>query len=228
MILAEVEVIAIKALKRMLVILLLLVILSAGVLAVWQWKNIKPMLLGRILSEEQLGDMLEQQIDDQKQALEEQGVTLEGPSSEQVDQMLRGELDGDSVIAQLHLDRVSTGPKPTADELMNQCVAKLYVYETQMYTQLGAIWQNAVSTWANTPRDERTAALKNQIKSSSISQCYSLETQSDDMVSATLDEYRAKISAAGGDPSRVDALWNLYCEKKSSVKAYYYSLIKQK
>lgn len=220
--------ISIKAFKRMLIILLLIVIFSAGILAVWQWKNIKPIFLGRVLSEEQLGDMLEQQIDEQNQALAEQGVTIEGPSSEQVDQMLRGKLDGDSVIAQLNLDHVITIEKPTADELMNQCVAKLYTYEAQMYSQLGAIWQNAVSTWTNTPKEERTSSLKNQIKSSSISQCYSLEAQSDDMVSATLAEYRSKISEVGGNPSQVDALWNLYCDKKTSVKAYYYSLIKQK
>ena len=227
-ILAKVGVIKIKALKRVLVILLMLVILSAGVLTVWQWENIKPMILGRVLSEEKLGDMLEQQIDEQKKSLEEQGVTVQGPSSEQVDQMLHGKLDGDSVITQLHLDRASTGSAPTTAELMNQCAAKLYSYESQMYTQLGAIWQNAVATWTSHPKEERTGALKNQIKSSSISQCYNLETQSDAMVSATLDEYRAKISAAGGDPSQVDAFWNLYCEKKSSVKAYYYNLIKQK
>lgn len=217
-----------KAWKRGLCIFLALVVLAAAAVGIWQWDNLKPAIMGRLLSKETLGRKMDELLEEQQKSLQDRGVTVVGPSQEQVDRMLRGKLDEQTVKDQLQLDRYRSADGATAEELLNACVAELYGYEAQMYAQLGAVWSSAKSRWKSTPKSERTKALKNEIKSDSISQCYSMEVEADSLVNATLDTYRKKIAAVGGDTSEVDALWNLYCSKKASVKAYYYNLIKDK
>ena len=217
-----------KAWKRVLCVILALLILAVGGVTIWQWNNVKPWLMGRLFSEETLGQRMEDLLDEQQKKLEEKGVTAEGLTKEQIGQMLRGELDEETAKETL---RKKQNPKADAtkpEALLNECVARLYEYESQMYAQLSAIYQSAESRWKSTPKAQRTRALKNEIKSESINRCYSMEVEADNLVSATLDEYRAKVTAAGGSAADVDALWNVYSAKKASVKAYYYNLIKDK
>ncbi len=217
-----------KAWKRVLCILLALVILAAAAVGIWQWDNIKPYLMGKLLSEETLAQRMDELLNQQKKKLEDRGVTVDGLTQDQVNRLLRGKADEKTVRDELQLDRYSSADTSKADELLNACVAQLYGYEAQMYAQLGEVWADSRAAWKGTPKAQRTKALKNQIKSDAISRCYSMEVEADSLVTATLDEYRAKIAAAGGDTDEVDALWNLYCAKKASVKAYYYNLIKDK
>lgn len=217
-----------KAWKRVLCILLALVVLAAAAVGIWQWDNLKPYLMGKLLSEETLAQKMDELLDQQKKKLEDRGVTVDGLTQEQVSRLLHGEADEQTIRKELLLDRYSASDTSKAEELLNACVAQLYGYEAQMYAQLGEVWADAKAAWLSVPKAQRTSALKNQIKSDSISRCYSMEVDADNLVTATLDEYRAKIAAAGGDTDEVDALWNLYCAKKASVKAYYYNLIKDK
>ena len=217
-----------KAWKRVLCILLALVILAAVAVGIWQRDNLVPYLMGKLLSEETLAQKMDDLLERQKKSLVDQGVAVEGMTQDQVSRLLHGKADEKTVRDELQLDRYANADASKADELLNACVAQLYGYEAQMYAQLGDVWADATARWRGTPMAQRTNALKNQIKSDAIDRCYSMEVEADSLVTSTLDEYRAKIAAAGGDTDEVDALWNLYCAKKASVKAYYYNLIKDK
>lgn len=219
-----------------------LLILAVAAFSVWQWDNVRPFLLSRIFSREVLSDRLDRLRTSNQKQLEEDGVAVPSLSSKQVEDLIMGELTSDKALKSLHLERYQAENKPKAeskasantaksnaepeiDDLVNSCVSELYQYESYLYGQLGQIRQSFLAIWISYPESERSASLKKTLGSQLVNQCYALETSSDSAVCAILDRYRAEVNARGGDPSRIDNLWEVYCSEKASVKAYYFNLL---
>ena len=227
----------IKTWLKIVSILMGLLILAAAGLAIWQWDNVHPFLLSRIHDRDTLSERLDQLRTSNKDDLAKDGVDVPNLSSKQVEDLILGEMTSEEALRTLDLDRYQTEEKAKPqgeaepdheaeiDELVNRCVAELYQYESYLYGRLGEIRQSFLAVWTSYPPSERTASLKKSLGSQLVSQCYALETSSDSSVSAILDRYRAEVSARGGDSSRIDNLWGVYCSEKASVKAYYFNLL---
>ena len=227
-----------KSWTRVLCLFLAALILAAADFGIWQRDNLSPIIMGRLFSKEKLENRMQNLLEEQEKELASKGVTVKGFTKSEIRKMLRGELDEKAAKELLKKKQQANDAKtkpaetktvsdsPSAEAVLNECMARLYAYEGQLYSELGAAWQDAVNAWSSTPIAQRTSAVKNQIKSESINRCYNMEVTADNRVSDILAEYREKIVAAGGNASDVDALWSVYCAKKSAVKAYYYSLVK--
>lgn len=214
-----------------------LLILAAAGLAVWQWDNVGPFLLSRIHSRETLSDRLDDLRTNNQKQLADDGVDVPNLSGEQVRDLILGDMTSEEALSTLDLERYQSETKAVpegkaepdqaaeVDALVNSCVAELYQYESYLYGRLGEIRQEFLAIWTSYPKSERSASLKKSLGSQLVSQCYALETSSDSSVCAILDRYRAEVSARGGDSSRIDNLWEVYCSEKASVKAYYFNLL---
>lgn len=199
-----------------------LVILAAAGLAVWQWDNVKPYLLSKLHDSETLSESLEKKREENAKQLADQGVEVPNLTKEQMDELIRGETTAEQAVQKLNLDRYQSDQ--TVDDIVNHCVAELYQYESQLYGQLGALRQSTISAWKSLPASERTFAEKQRRKAAAVQQCYAMEVSADNNVSAILARYHDLVAQQGGDPSRIDSLWSIYCSEKASVKAYYLSL----
>jgi len=107
------------------------------------------------------------------------------------------------------------------DALVNQCVAELYACEVDLMAQLGAMKKAALEEWKALPEEERTQDKKLEIGFVGLEKCYDLEVVIDEKVEGILENYRGQLEKLGGDTSVIGDLWNYYCEKKVSEKAYY-------
>ena len=143
-------------------------------------------------------------------------------TKEQMDGLIKGETTAEQTVQELNLDQYQSDN--TVDDIVNHCVAELYQYESQLYGQLGALRQNTLAMWTSRPASERSFAEKQKLKASVVGQCYAMEVDADNNVTAILARYHDMVAEQGGDPSRIDSLWSIYCSEKASVKAYYLSL----
>lgn len=216
----------IKIWKKIVLSLAAVLVLAAAGLAVWQWDTVKPYFLSKVLDRASLSDKLDKLHQENQKQLEQQGVAVPGLSKQQMDDLLEGTITAEEAAQALSLDAYQSDQ--TVDDLVNRCVAELYRYESALYARLGEIRQSALAEWRSYPKSERTRALKQSIKSAVISECYALETSSDDQVSAILDQYQAQVESRGGDGARIRSLWSVYCSEKASVKAYYFNLLSEK
>lgn len=196
--------------------------MAAAGLAVWQWDNVKPYIISKFKDPESLSERLNEKRQENQKKLAEQGVEVPGLTKEQMDALIKGEITAEEVTKSLGLDEFQSDS--TIDDLMNHCVAELYQYQSQLYGQLGAVRQSFLADWKSRPKSERTFSAKQELKSAAASQCYAMEVEADNHVQAILARYHGLVAQQGGDSSRIDSLWSIYCSEKASVKAYYLSL----
>ena len=217
----------IKSWKKVACAVAVLLVVALGSLAIWQRDNVKVLFAALTSDLEQLSDGMERVREENQATLAGQGVSVPGLTRGQVEALLNGERTEASVLHALDLEQYTGGDAASELDVVNQCVAELYSYETALYGQLGGMKVWAEGEWKSHPKSERTASLKHSIIVSGLSQCYQLEVEADNRVLAILDQYRAKMSAIGGDTAKIDQLWNVYCSEKASTKAYYINLINQ-
>lgn len=196
--------------------------MAAAGLAVWKRDTVVPYVLSKVQNSDSLSDRLDQQREENKQLLTDMGVEVPGLTREMMEALLKGWTNPDYATRDLHLDDYQS--EDSESDLVNRCVAELYQYESRLYGQLGELRQSVIADWKSRPKSERTFAAKQKVKSEAASQCYAMEVEADNQVTAILDRYRDKVAQQGGDSSRIDALWSIYCSEKASVKAYYLSL----
>ena len=196
--------------------------MAAAGLAVWQWDNVKPYIIGKIKDPESLSESLDQKRRENEQMLLDQGIDVPSLTKEQMEALIKGTITSEQAAQSLGLDQYQSDD--TVDDIVNHCVAELYAYESQLYGQLGALRQSVIAEWNSLSKSERTFATKQKMKSAAASQCYSMEVEADSSVTAILARYHDLVAQQGGDPSRIDSLWSIYCSEKASVKAYYLSL----
>ena len=114
-----------------------------------------------------------------------------------------------------------TGPQKSAQELINECTAKLYALEIDIMSNLGVMKKEIINEWRSLPFSEKTHARKMELGFAGLNKCYDYEVSVDTQVQSILNDCRKKLKAIGAETSVLETLWNYYCEKKASEKAYY-------
>ena len=237
---------------KIILCLLAAVLLTAAGFAIWQRENLKALYTAARTDEAGLVEQLETQRQADQAALEEYGVTITPPTTQQTRDLLDGKTSAEDVKAALELPRPEAqaavpaepeppagspapepepeptapapapAPQPTPEELTNACVAELYACEVDLMGILGGMKQAALDEWHSLPAEERTAARKRAIGMAGLDACYDLEAQVDAQVEAILESYRQPLLDAGGDTAVLEELWAYYCHEKASTKAYYF------
>lgn len=222
-----------KRWKKIVLTILAVLVVVLGALALWQWKNLKALHAALTLDRETLAMNMQDKADEHQKALENSGITVSRPSSQQTEDLLDGKVTADEVKEALGIAVPSTSKgKPeqsgadsagaaAAEELLNQCVAELYSYQIDLMAKLGEMKQAAVDEWVALPKEERTDLAKQEIGMEGLRQCYSMEAETDSDVEAILARYRKQLEQIGADTSTLNELWSYYCEEKETQKAFY-------
>ena len=229
------------------VLLLIIIVAAVGILAYWQWDNLKALYKAKTMDAEAILAEAAAQTEKRQKELEAYGVTLKVPTRVEMDALLDGAplptgedaaseqppADPDTDAAEP--DGGGTNPtqqpamKPETEqaadpkELIERCIQELYDCETALMARLGVMKQAAVDEWKSLPDSERTEENKMDIGYRGLDACYELEVEIDAQVLDILAGYRAEPEAVKADTAPMDTLWAHYCEEKTSAKAYYFN-----
>lgn len=240
-----------KKYQKILLASLSVIVLITGGLCLWQRDNIKALYL--YLTQD--GTALSQSLTDSKVKTEDQlkreGVTVPDLTPEQETALINGTLTPADVIAAIEASFSGKGDEPEspteagtpsaqqpagnptekpaekskAAEITNRYVAKLYGHKAQFLGTLGGLFASAKAEYLALPAEQRTAGAKRSIAMGYAIQGAELEAQCDRLVSGTLNELSAQLSAIGADTSIVATLKSAYSSEKAAKKAYYLSLM---
>ena len=214
-----------KWLKVLLLCVLVLLLLAAG-LYLWQRENINAIVHVLKTDSETIAQELENKRQEHHQAIEEStgnALTVKPITKEQSQDLLDGKVTPEEIKEELGLP--TEPPAETAlstqEDIINQCVAELYAYKADVMGYLGGLKQAALAQWRALDKKERTATKKAEISMEGLRQCYAYEAQVDAGVQEILGRYRSKMTDIGGDTKPIDDLWYYYCDEKEAEKSYY-------
>lgn len=227
-----------KRWKKIVLIVLAVLVVVLGALVFWQWKNLKAVHAALTTDREALAQSVQDTADEHREELENGGITVNRPSSQQTEDLLDGKVTAEEVKTALGILTLpssdeepgqpgetsgngSATDKPTAETLLNQCVAELYSCQIDLMAKLGEMKQAALEEWKALPAAERTTLKKQEIGMAGLRQCYNLESETDSDVKEILARYRTQLEEIGADTSTLDKLWTYYCEEKEAQKAFY-------
>ena len=226
------------------VLLLVIILAAAGLLAYWQWDNLKALYKAKTMDAEAILAEAAAQTEKRQKELDAYGVTLKVPTQAEMDALLNGAAlptgeDDASQQDPASMDTEPDGsepiptwqpvkePEPEREtdpkELIERCIQELYDCETALMARLGVMKQAAVDEWKSLPDSERTQENKMDIGYRGLDACYALEVEIDAQVLDILAGYRAELEAVKADTAPMDTLWAHYCEEKTSAKAYYFN-----
>ena len=237
-----------KRWKKILLGTLAVLVLALGALAFWQRNNLRALYTFLTQDSQTIAQDLESKREEHHQAIQEAvgGITVEIPTTEVSDALLSGQLTPEEAKEALgitqELEKAQEGagggeqpspgtgqpdqsaqppPAPTAQELINRCVAELYGCKIDIMAVLGELKQEALDQWNALPADKRTSTKMKELGFAGLNECYRLEGQVDDQVREILGRYEGQLKAIGADTAILDDLWDYYSDEKAAEKAYY-------
>ncbi|MCR5825198.1 MAG: hypothetical protein K6G54_01400, partial [Oscillospiraceae bacterium] len=208
--------------------------------------NVKTFYRAKVNSSEAIVRRAEASKEQQRSVLAENGVSVVPPSLEQLERVIEGETDSDTLKDELGVG-VATEQPPASDETapvpapetnapaplteeereeqtrrsVDSAVKALYAYEVELMADLGALKQEAMDEYHALPEEEQTNDNKIRIGYSYLKRCYAMEVEADKRVKAILNGLRSELTALGADTKLADTLWQSYCEEKATAKEYY-------
>ena len=237
--------------RRIWICILLLVLAAIAAVVIWQWNNLRMVHSVLTTDEETAVQNMQTQHEKEEEILARYDISVQPPSVQQQEDLLRGRISAQEVKQQLGLtpdetpedasdapdtsdtsdtpepeaepaaQEANDDPEARAQAVVEECVRSLYGMQVDLIEQLGAYRTDALKEWDSLSAEERTSTRKAKIIAEGMEKCTALEKQADAGVQALLDECRAELSELGASTDVIDELWEGYLEEKEASKLYF-------
>lgn len=231
-----------KTWKKVVLIILGVLIVSAVAVTIWQWNNIKAVYYAMSIgSSEDIAKEIENQKKEREAIIseyingkvrdftaEEEAKIISGELSvEEATQIIKSEFE-ESVKNKnggTDSDSKKNNKKAEIDEFIADNVIQLYSYKAYYLGQLGQIEKLAISDYSALPEKERTMVSKQTIVDKYIGRANALLVECDAKVDKIMKSLESELKKNDMDTSIVDKIESSYEEEKALKKAYYLSLL---
>lgn len=227
-----------KLWKKIILLVLLIFVIGAASVTVWQWNNIQAIVQMLTNSDEELANKL----DETKKSLEDElkskyQTVIRDFTAEEERQIMKGELSVDDAVARLTKEYESirelyniksTGNAETdkkVDNLVGDKIIELYSLKAYYLGQLGQLEATVKREYSALPAEKRNSAGKKELASKYMGYAYSLLEQCDARVAELVDELNGELKALGADTSIIKTIESTYENEKALKKAYYLKLL---
>jgi len=227
-----------KRWKKVLWCVLLIIALSGTALAVWQWNNIKAIIVTFTKDEQQIA----QELDATKKKLQDEllnqySAVVRDFTAEEEKQIMKGEISVDEAVGKLALEYEkikeqynikSTGNAETdkkVDNLVGDKIIELYSLKAYYLGQLGQLEATVKREYAALPKEKKNSAGKKELAGKHIGYAYALMEQCDIKVAALVSELQEELKELKADTSIIKIIQNTYENEKALKKAYYLKLL---
>ena len=218
-------------LKALLIILIILIV-GAVCLFVWQKENINAVYEGLNQSDEDI----QQQITDSKKTveaeLEQYNVQgLRDFTFEEEEAIRKGQITVEEAVEKIISESNQALSEKSGDNssqsgndsaaIISDYTVKLYALKATYLGQIGNLIDQAKADYKN-------GASASTLMSSYLGKAASLEGEADSKVEALLSELKGKLEEVGADTSIINTMRSSYENEKSLKKSYYLSLFNKK
>lgn len=218
---------------RVLFIILIILIVAAACLFIWQRENITAVYDGLNQSDEDI----QQQITDSKKnveaELEQYNISgLRDFTFEEEEAIRKGQITVEEAVRKI-MDESSVASTENSDAseasnnedesvaIISDYTVKLYALKATYLGQIGNLIDQAKTDYKN-------GASASTLMSNYLSKAASLEGEADSKVEELLSELTGKLEAVGADTNIVNTMRSSYENEKSLKKSYYLSLFNKK
>lgn len=237
-----------KKLTKILISLLLILVIAAAGLFVWQYDNISALINGLSNSSEDLAAKMDEQRNKLKAEVEKYvSKSIEDISAEDEQKLLKGELTIEEIADKYNLpleymkddgEKVeksaseNTTTKETdteinekvLDEAISSSVSKMYALKAKYVSKLGELEKKIYEEYKNLPKEKQNKDGKYAIIKANLADVANLEKKCDDEVAAVLADLKDELEKYNGDKEIIKILQDAYEKEKEVKKAYYLSL----
>lgn len=227
-----------KLWKKILWCVVLVIIISGTALTVWQWNNIRAIIVTFTKDEQQIAGELDETKEKLQNELKDQySSVVRDFTAEEEKQIMKGEITADEAVSRLAQEYQeikekynikSTGNAETdkkVDNLVGDKIIELYSLKAYYLGQLGQLEATVKREYSALPKEKRNAAGKKELAGKHIGYAYALMEQCDAKVAALVGELQAELKALKADTSIIKVIQNTYENEKALKKAYYLKLL---
>lgn len=236
-----------KSIKILLTFLMIMVIIAAGVF-IWQYDNITALINGLNNSTEDLAV----KIDDHRNKLKTEvkkyvPETIEDISAEDEQKLLKGEMNIDEIAEKYNLpieymkDEEVLIPEKVLDEIIvsddlqsdnikkiekeiGDSVARMYALKAKYVNKLGELEREVIKEYTKLPKSKQNTEGKKELVMSNIDYVASLEKTCDTEVGKVVSSLEKNLKELGGDLEIIQVLKKAYTDEKELKKSYYLSI----
>lgn len=236
-----------KSIKILLTFLMIMVIIAAGVF-IWQYDNIAALINGLNNSTEDLAV----KIDDHRNKLKAEvkkyvPETIEDISAEDEQKLLKGEMNIDEIAEKYNLpieymkDEEVLIPEKMPNEIIvsddlqsddikkiekeiGDSVARMYALKAKYVNKLGELEREVIKEYTNLPKSKQNTEGKKELVMSNIDYVASLEKTCDTEVGKVVSSLEKNLKELGGDLEIIQVLKKAYTDEKELKKSYYLSM----
>lgn len=236
-----------KTIKILLTFLMIMVIIAAGVF-IWQYDNITALINGLNNSTEDLAV----KIDDHRNKLKTEvkkyvPETIEDISAEDEQKLLKGEMNIDEIAEKYNLpieymkDEEVLIPEKVLDEIIvsddlqsddikkiekeiGDSVARMYALKAKYVNKLGELEREVIKEYTKLPKSKQNTEGKKELVMSNIDYVASLEKTCDTEVGKVVSSLEKNLKELGGDLEIIQVLKKAYTDEKELKKSYYLSM----
>jgi hypothetical protein len=223
-----------KRVGKILFCLAAAVLIVGAALVVWQWNNINALRYAATMDQDSVNDSIARNDQKFKDVMEQYEISEHTFSKEELDrlddaaeleqavqQMLNPPSQSQEPASPSRTPQPSQTPQPDHSAEIRAQIAKLYVLKATFTSKLEGIVADTKAEFTSLPAEERTAAKKQEIVKSRITQLSNLERDCDQKVADTIAELRRLLKLDGQDEAVAKEAEAVYTEEKSLKKAYY-------
>ena len=228
--------------KKILFGVLGVLIIVLGILIVWQRNNIHAVQMAMTMDRESIEQKLEENEQTLKQTMQQYHLQDYAFSTEEIAALANGDMTSEEAIAKLtsgtsdsNLDDPSSpstsqpsnaNPEPdssaTAQDQIQQQVAKMYVLQATFEGKLEQIVQQAIAEYSANAGE----VSKQEIVSKHLDEISSLENECDAQVNTVIATLKPLLKETGQNNDLINKIQQTYSNEKSLKKAYYMNQLK--
>lgn len=200
------------------------VVLTAALVCVWQKNNIKAFWMMATADEQSLTEIKEKQEKSRQELLDKYDIgevsgyefpKQDGNLDVQIFLETAGQIDGGTDVEKLE----ETDTKSDSEHVIQQCVAALYVLESQYMDKLDTIIEETKSEYRELPEEERTRSNKIALVRSKMDVLLTAESQCDNEVELLLQRIQQELDSQGSTSELVSEIRQDYEDSKATWKA---------
>ena len=228
-----------KPLKITLTVVLILLI-AASALAVWQRENIKALFIAlKYSSPDEISTLIDENDKIISDALKEYNTGEITELDEQQKKNLEDGILSEEDAVDIILGRKKNDGTPSkgasssiagsknnsdVDEKISEQIAKMYILKAQYTSSLEGLRSSIISEYKALPKEQQTKASKEALGKKALGIVAGMESSCDASVNAIISELKSILSSAGRDMSLISSIQTAYNNEKQLKKAYYINM----
>ncbi len=213
---------------RVLFVILIVLIVGAVCVALWQKDNITAVYDGLNQSDEDIQQQItasKKTVEDELEQYDVQG--LRDFTFEEEEAIRKGQITVEDAVNKI-INESNQSSADDSSQDKNDSSAIISDYTVQLYT-LKATYLGQIGNLIDQAKaDYKNGASASSLMSSYLGKAASLEGEADSKVDALLSELKGKLEEVGADTSIINTMKSSYENEKTLKKSYYLSLFNKK